>query len=107
MTNTVPAPNVIPLPNHFVQLQLGALKEIVDHHLGDDNSGGVQFDASELVRMDGAAAQFLCAVSRMQAGEGPEPLVINANEIVFNALTDMGLIDRLTIAAPLEQAEAA
>lgn len=106
MTETA-APNVIPLPNHFVQLQLGGLKEIVDHHLGDENSGGVQFDASELERMDGAAAQFLYAVSRLQGDAGPDPLVVNANEIVFNALTDMGLIDRLKIAAPLEQAKAA
>ena len=91
---------LIPLPGQFVQVQLGALKEIVNHQYED--GGVVQFDAHELERMDGSAAQFLLAVTKAQESDGPA-LVINANEILTNALTDMGLNDLISIEAPVEE----
>ncbi|MBX2881350.1 MAG: hypothetical protein KTR32_15510 [Granulosicoccus sp.] len=85
----------IRLPEQFVQLQLGALKEIVDHHRADASC--VQFDAEEVETVDGAAIQFLHAVAKLQADKKQDALVINACEVIANAISDMGLTDQISL----------
>jgi len=85
---------VVELPSQFAQVQLSGLKDIVDHHRADGNS--VQFNAAEVERMDGAAVQFLLAVSQLQSASSISPLVLNSNEIVQVAFADMGVIDMIT-----------
>lgn len=88
---------IIPLPSQFVQVQLGALKDIVNHVRED--SGRVQFDAEAVERIDGAGVQFLLAVSRLQGDEGTMPLVINANNVLQSALQEMGVNELINLAA--------
>lgn len=85
---------LIQLPDRFIQVQLGALKQIVNHHREDGVV--VQFDAQELDRIDGAAVQFLLAVARLQGTNTQEALVINANDVMYEALSDMGVEDLIT-----------
>lgn len=85
---------VIELPGQFAQVQLAALKEIVDHRL--EGGAAIQFDASALERIDGAAVQFLLSVSKTQTATDAAPLVVNANEVLLNALTDMDVVDRIS-----------
>ncbi|MFK7862343.1 MAG: STAS domain-containing protein [Granulosicoccus sp.] len=83
---------VVELPSHFSQVQLAGLKAIVDHHVVDGEI--VQFDAQNLERIDGAAVQFLLALSLKQAAaDEPVTVVVNSNEVLTNALDDMGMSD--------------
>lgn len=83
---------VIELPSHFSQVQLAGLKDVIDHHC--ENGHPIRFDASALDRIDGAAVQFLLAVSNMQsAANNSDALVINTNEVLNKALKDMGMSD--------------
>ncbi len=81
---------VIELPSQFVQVQLNGLKSIVDNHRQDNQL--VKFDASEVERVDGAAVQFLLAVSQLQL-QMQGAMVVNANEVMLNAFNDMGVVD--------------
>ena len=86
---------LIKLPNRFIQVQLNGLKEIVEHHR--ENSEIVQFDASEVERVDGAAVQFLLAVSQLQSQNADaNSLIININDVLHNALSTMGVIDMIS-----------
>jgi ABC-type transporter Mla MlaB component len=93
-----PDEGAIDLPGHFSQVQLAGLKELVDHH--KEGGSVIQFDASALERIDGAAVQFLLSVSKTQAGGDAAALVINANEVLISALSDMGVSDRITTSPP-------
>lgn len=93
--------NIIPLPGQFVQVQLGALKDIVNH-LKDDNNV-VQFDAQAVERVDGAGVQFLLAVSRLQGDDTGMALVINANDVLQTALRDMGVDELISITVAEDQ----
>ncbi|MFK7995648.1 MAG: hypothetical protein AB8B87_16040 [Granulosicoccus sp.] len=85
-------PQIVELPSHFSQVQLTGLKAIVDHHIVDGHS--VQFDAKELERIDGAAVQFLLAISMLKlVADSPGAVVINSNEVLTKALIDMGVSD--------------
>lgn len=88
-------PKIIPLPGQFVQVQLGALKDIVNHLKDDSNE--VQFDAQAVERVDGAGVQFLLAVARLQGDQAAIPLVINANEVLQTALQDMGVNELINV----------
>ncbi|MFK7856187.1 MAG: STAS domain-containing protein, partial [Granulosicoccus sp.] len=70
----------IELPGQFAQVQLTALKELVNHQ--QEGGAVVQFDACALERIDGAAVQFLLSVSKTQTANAETPLIINANEIL-------------------------
>ncbi|MFK7891303.1 MAG: STAS domain-containing protein [Granulosicoccus sp.] len=83
---------VVTLPGQFLQVQLGALKDIVDH-LREDGSL-VQFDAAGVERIDGAAVQFLLAVSKAQKNDEKQILVTNANKVLGDAVADMGLSEQ-------------
>ena len=88
--------SAIELPSQFAQVQLSALKELVDHQ--HEGGATVQFDGSALERIDGAAVQFLLSVSKAQASE-QAPLVINANEVLLSALDDMGMVEKIIAVA--------
>lgn len=101
---------IIELPSHFIQVQLGGLKAIVDNHRQDNCR--VQFDATEVERIDGAAVQFLISISQLQAQADKQDVVVvvvvNANEIITNALNDMGVANLIkTDGIANAQAEAA
>ena len=82
----------IELPAHFVQVQLNGLKTLVGNHQQDNHR--VQFDASEVERIDGAAVQFLVVLSQLQSQAGEQgALVVNANETMTNAFNDMGVVE--------------
>ena len=86
---------LIKLPSRFIQVQLNGLKEIVEHHR--ENGEIVQFDASEVERVDGAAVQFLLAVSQLQSQNADaNSLIININDVLHNALSTMGVIDMIS-----------
>lgn len=81
---------LVDLPGHFVQVQLTGLKDIVDHHHA--NGHRVQFNAANVDRIDGAAIQFLVAVCALQSDTKEDiPAVINTNEILCNAVEDLGV----------------
>ena len=82
---------MVALPSLFAQVQLSGLKDIVDHHRA--NGHEVQFDASALERIDGAAVQFLVAVSQLQDTVQDKPLILNSNEVLQAALDDMGVAE--------------
>ena len=83
---------IIKLPGHFAQVQLSGLKDLVEHHR--DAGEVMQFDADEVERVDGAAVQFLLAVSQLQAQNTADlPIIINMNEVLNNAFDDMGVVD--------------
>jgi len=83
---------VVQLPSHFSQVQLSGLKTIVDHHVDDGHQ--VQFDAIDLERIDGAAVQFLLALSALPSAVPKSGvLVVNANETLTAALDDMGVAE--------------
>lgn len=83
---------VVDLPSHFSQVQLAGLKTLVDHHVEDGHP--VQFNAGELERIDGAAVQFLLAISKLQSkSDEGTAIVVNTNEVLINALNDMGVMD--------------
>lgn len=102
---------LVQLPSHFAQVQLGGLKDVVDHHIANDEQ--VQFDAEEVDRIDGAAVQFLLAVSRLQKKDAiATPLLINMNDVLKNAFDDMGVLelintDSVQLAAEPERVDAA
>ena len=86
---------LIKLPGRFVQVQLSGLKEVVEHHR--ENGEIVQFDSSEVEQVDGAAVQFLLAVSQLQSqNANASPLINSINEVLHNALVDMGVIDLIS-----------
>ena len=98
---TTPEVKIVQLPGHFIQVQLGGLKQIVDHHR--ENDARVRFDASDVERMDGAAVQFLLAVNQLQAGaDSVGPLIQNANDVLAKAIDDLGVSEFLTLACPDE-----
>ncbi|MFK8079974.1 MAG: STAS domain-containing protein [Granulosicoccus sp.] len=87
---------IVELPGHFSQVQLAGLKTIVDHHVVDGHA--IQFDATEMDRIDGAAVQFLLSVSAMQkAADNHGVMVVNSNQVLKNALNDMGVADLIKI----------
>ena len=88
---------MVELPSHFTQPQLGGLKDIVNHHR--DNGHLVRFDAREVERVDGAAVQFMVAVSKLQSEADSQPLVVNPNEVVLKALDDMGVQEYVSMEA--------
>ena len=85
----------VELPSHFTQPQLGGLKDIVNHHR--DNGHVVRFDAQEVERVDGAAVQFMVAVSKLQSEANNQPLLFNPNDVVLKALDDMGVHEHVSI----------
>lgn len=95
---------LIKLPAIFSQVQLSGLKEIVDHH--HQNGHHVEFDTSEVDRIDGAAVQFLLAISKYQLmAENPTVVMKNANEVVLNAFDDMGVKDLVFPDGPTTSSE--
>ena len=87
----------VELPIHFTQPQLGGLKDIVNHHR--ENGHVVQFDARDVERVDGAAVQFMVAVSKLQSEANNQPLLFNPNDVVLKALDDMGVHEHVSIDA--------
>ena len=86
---------LVKLPGRFVQVQLSGLKEVVEHHR--ENGEIVQFDSNEVEQVDGAAVQFLLAVSQLQSqNANASPLINNINEVLHNALVDMDVIDLIS-----------
>ena len=85
---------VIDLPAHFAQVQLAGLKDTVEHHR--ENGCGVQFNAAEVERVDGAAIQFLVAVEKLQQQDSEKQLtLVNTNEVLHKAMVDMDAHERV------------
>jgi len=85
----------VELPSHFTQPQLGGLKDIVNHHR--ENGHTVRFDAKEVERIDGAAVQFMVAVSALQGVSDNQPMLVDLNEVVLKAFDDMGVHEHISI----------
>lgn len=88
---------MVELPSHFTQPQLVGLKDVVNHHR--ENGHVVRFDAREVERIDGAAVQFIVAVSKLQSETQNQPLVVNPNDVVLKALDDMGVHEQISVDA--------
>lgn len=96
---------LVQLPSIFSQVQLSGLKEVVDHHL--ENGHRVEFDSADVDRIDGAAVQFLVAISKFQSSvDNPSQLMKNTNDVVINALDDMGVKDLIVPDSGLQSGEA-
>jgi len=85
----------VELPSHFTQPQLAGLKDIVNHHR--ENGNMVRFDAKEVERIDGAAVQFMVAVSAVQSDSDNQPMLVDLNEVVLKAFDDMGVHEYISI----------